>query len=381
MLFVMGMETLTAIVIKAVQERIFRPLAGILPTQRISVYADDVVAFFRPEETELRAVQEILDLFGDASGLRVNYRKTTATLIRGDEEDAQRVIASLGCKLDKFPIKYLGLPLALRPLTKAEWQPFLDMVIDCIPAWQRGLIARAGRLILIKNVILARPVHHLLAVNAPVWLLEEIDKWTRAFFWAGKKEVTGGQCLVAWETICQPTRYGGLGVKDLRLQGLALRARWTWLRWTDPSRPWQGLPAIKDSEAEAVFQCLVRIQVGNGRRTLFWKDGWIDGRSVVEIAPEVVAVVPLRWQNKRMVDEALQNNSWVLDIIGSLTEEGCRQCVRLWMCVTGVQRNIHDEDVFRWKGARHGIYTAKDTYDMLCQGRIPSTIATPIWKS
>jgi hypothetical protein len=57
-------------------------------------------------------------------------------------------------------------------------------------------------------------------------MLEEINKWMRAFFWAGKDEVQGGQCLVAWRSICKPKKFGGLGVKDLRLQGLALRVRW-----------------------------------------------------------------------------------------------------------------------------------------------------------
>jgi hypothetical protein len=74
------------------------------------------------------------------------------------------------------------------------------------------------------------------------WVVEEINKWQRAFFWVAKDQVNGGQCLVAWDSICKPYEFGGLGVKNLRLQGLALRVRWEWLRRTDLSRPWQGLP-------------------------------------------------------------------------------------------------------------------------------------------
>jgi hypothetical protein len=132
----------------------------------------------------------------------------------------------LGCELEEFPIKYLGMQLALRPLTKAEWQLMIDKVIHCVPVWQRGMIEKSGR----KSVIAARPTHHLLVAGAPTWVMEEIVKWMRAFFWGGKKEVHGGQCLVTWDTICKPTQFGGLGVKDLRLQGLALRVRWIWLR-------------------------------------------------------------------------------------------------------------------------------------------------------
>jgi hypothetical protein len=77
----------------------------------------------------------------------------------------------------------------------------------------------------------------MVVIEAPKWLLEEITKWLRSFFWVRKKKVNGGQCLVAWENACKPTRYGGLGIKDLRLQVLALRVRWEWLKLTNPLRP------------------------------------------------------------------------------------------------------------------------------------------------
>ena len=75
---------------------------------------------------------------------------------------------------------------------------------------------------LIKSVVTARPVHQLLIMDAPDWVFEEIDAWMRMFFWAGKDKTNGGQCLVAWNTICRPTFFGGLGVKNLKLQALAL---------------------------------------------------------------------------------------------------------------------------------------------------------------
>ena len=87
-----------------------------------------------------------------------------------------------------FLIKYLGLQLALRPLSKAEWQPMLDMAVNLVTPWMKSLIARVGRLILVKSVLSARHVHHLLVANAPVWLLQEIEKNMRAFLWQGRRK-------------------------------------------------------------------------------------------------------------------------------------------------------------------------------------------------
>jgi hypothetical protein len=105
--------------------------------------------------------------------------------------------------------------------------------------------------------------------DPPAWLVEEITKHSRSFFWVGKKLANGGHCLVAWDNVCKSTRYGGLGVKNLRLQGLALRARSEWLQRTDLNRPWQGLKLNMDLDAVAVFQSFAKISLGHGKRVFF----------------------------------------------------------------------------------------------------------------
>jgi hypothetical protein len=49
MLVMAGMEVSAVAIAKAVEERMFQNLAGISSLQRISVYADDVVIFLRPD--------------------------------------------------------------------------------------------------------------------------------------------------------------------------------------------------------------------------------------------------------------------------------------------------------------------------------------------
>jgi hypothetical protein len=53
------------------------------------------------------------------------------------------------------------------------------------------MIDRVGRLVLIKSVIMARAINQLLITDAPTWLLDEIVKWVRAFFWDGKRNNRG----------------------------------------------------------------------------------------------------------------------------------------------------------------------------------------------
>ena len=43
--------------------------------QRISLYADGVVLFIRPQEVEMNLTMSMLDRFGEASGLQTNLQK------------------------------------------------------------------------------------------------------------------------------------------------------------------------------------------------------------------------------------------------------------------------------------------------------------------
>jgi hypothetical protein len=130
-----------------------------------------------------------------------------------------------------------------------------------------------------------------------------------------------------------------------------------------------------------VFQSLAVFIVGNGESTLFWTDRWINGRSAGDIAPEVMSLVPTRRRNSRKVSEALQEDAWISDVEGDLSIDGWMQCSLLWEAIEGVPRAGDRPDQFAWRGAASGKYTTRETYGMLCQGRISWAMAKPVWRS
>lgn len=203
----------------------------------------------------------------------------------------------------------------------------------------------------------------------------------RAFFWAGKEKANGGQCLVAWSNICRPLNMGGLGVKNLQLQALALRVRWEWLRRTDCSRPWRGIPMTEDEEARQVFDSMVHIEVGDGTKVLFWRDRWIHGFAAADIAPSIVASVDTRVKNRRTVQQAMDDNRWTQDVRGDLSFTAHMQLLHLNQAIHTVQRQADAPDTFSWPADPSGQYTARSTYRWLCAGGVTSPFAACIWKS
>jgi hypothetical protein len=86
---------------------------------------------------------------------------------------------------------------------------------------------------------------------------------------------------------------------------------------------------LEDKEAEVAFNSLVSITVGDGANTFFWRDIWLRGALVSDIAPLVCDLVSNNCAKKRTVKEALLNHKWISDIRGNLSSEGLVQCLAL----------------------------------------------------
>lgn len=122
MLFILVMDILGCIVAKS------RPLQ-----HRISLYADDVVLFLQPRESEIHTMINILKLFGEASGLKTNIQKSSVYPIRCGEEELITLHGQLPCELSSFPCKYLGLPLSLKNSPEPRCNPLLtEWLINCL---------------------------------------------------------------------------------------------------------------------------------------------------------------------------------------------------------------------------------------------------------
>lgn len=158
-MFVIVMEALNSLIREANSRAALSPLPGHAILHRASLYADDLIILIALCLGDLQCVQQILQLFAGASGLITNVDKCVATLIRCTEEMLQGVQQVFPCVIALFPCKYLGIPLSLRRLKRAEEQPLVDAVVARIPTWKSGLLTHAGRVLLTKVTLSAIPVH------------------------------------------------------------------------------------------------------------------------------------------------------------------------------------------------------------------------------
>ncbi|KAJ1294839.1 hypothetical protein BS78_01G177100, partial [Paspalum vaginatum] len=100
---------------------------------------------------------------------------------------------------------------------------------------------------------------------------------------------------------------------------------------TDESRVWSGLQISVAAEARAFFDASIFVKVGNGRRTLFWRDRWVDGTTMADLASTLTAAIPKRTARSLTVADGMADRLWVQGIVGGLT-------VTIPPCVAAVSR-------------------------------------------
>jgi hypothetical protein len=322
------------------------------------MYADDAAIFLNPVKEEVQIVADTLSVFGHASGLVVNPSKSDAFPIRCEEVDLQDVLQPFGCPINSFPCKYLGLPLHIRQLRRVDGQPLIDKVEARLPHWKGRFLDKAGHLRLLNSVLTSMSIHFMTVFSLKKWAIKKIDKIQRGFLWKGSAEANGGHCLVKWTKASRPKKFGGLGILDLDLFGRALRLRWLWLEWTDPDRPWAGTQLPCTDIDHQLFKASTVVTLGDGRKALFWKSSWLQGRAPMDIAPDLYK---LAWRKGHKVRDDLLNDNWTRGLWRMNTVEEMAQFVSLWDMVQNIEfHDRPDEIAWRWKNDR--AYSFRSAY-------------------
>ena len=141
------------------------------------------------------------------------------------------------------------------------------------------------------------------------WVIDRIDQMMWAFFWTGKREVSAGQCVINWDTLCTPKQHGDLGIIKFRDFNISLFAKW-WLKLLqDHPLPWArlvkhnyyqhrrlqdligSLPGHISPFWHEVLRYFEQFHMGlcvrcdNGEHTKFWQDRWICDQKLAAAFP------------------------------------------------------------------------------------------------
>ncbi|XP_071685190.1 uncharacterized protein [Lolium perenne] len=116
------------------------PLVDGLPCPVLQ-YADNTLIILRAEEGAVHRIRDILDSFSCATGLTINFHKSTVVPMHVDEAVMAIVRGVLGCSVEGFPQTYLDLPLSVDKLKLAAFAPFIAKVDKYLSGWRALLLS------------------------------------------------------------------------------------------------------------------------------------------------------------------------------------------------------------------------------------------------
>ena len=142
MLFIRVLEPLLKLLELATENQVLSPLRLGTARMRASFYADDAALLVNPLKEDITAIQRILSLFGDVSGLRTSFQKCVAYPVSCEGMNLEEILQDFGGTRGVFPCRYLGLPLSFRKPKKIEVQPLLDRAQGRLKGWKGKLLDR-----------------------------------------------------------------------------------------------------------------------------------------------------------------------------------------------------------------------------------------------
>ena len=192
-------------------------------------FMDDTMLHGTPTVKEAKGFKNILTLFSQASGMDFNLEKSSVFFFNIHLAVQRHLTEVLGFKRSTLPSKYLGVPLTDKPWHKSHWEKLITKLTDKCNHWTNRVLNLAGRMVMTKAVLQAIPHYMLSILPAPQGILQKIRTMQRNFLWSGnsgKKK----WALAAWDNLCRPKIYGGIGLQDPGITNKANGAK-LWWRW------------------------------------------------------------------------------------------------------------------------------------------------------
>ncbi|KAE8789928.1 retrotransposon unclassified [Hordeum vulgare] len=248
--------------------------------------------------------------FEEMSGLKINFDKSEVVVLGYSEVEQHRIADNLNCKLASLPISYLGMPSAESRILVSGFDPLVGRVASRAEPWCGRFTSKGSKTVLISSNLASLPMYMMEMYILSEGVHSTFDKELARFFWQagdGRPKYH----MMKWADICLPKDRGGLGIPASRRMNVAimLRCAWRilqgdgglWLQLIEAKylrgRPllacshstgslfWKSIQGIKDE-----IRLGLRFSVGNGSRTQFWLNPWLDGEPLRLRFPRLFAI-------------------------------------------------------------------------------------------
>ncbi|VFQ89687.1 unnamed protein product [Cuscuta campestris] len=284
---------------------------------------------------EARVVKQCLEEYELASGQQVNFYKSTVCFSLNTAHEVKEEISRFfGVTLADDFGKYLGLPSCIGRNKNLVFSFILDKIRRRTCGWNKRLLSKAGKEILLKTVAQAMPQFAMSVFLLPIGVCQKIERIMNQFWWQNSGNASSNIHWLSWRRLTTPKKFGGLGFKDIHAFNIAMLGKQGWRLLTNPdslaAKIFRARYFPKTSfleakigpnpsfvwrsmlEAQSLIKDAGRKRIGNGSETLVWSHAWLWDESSPSIStprPEFCPDFPVSF----LIDHS--TNTWNLDML------------------------------------------------------------------
>lgn len=127
--------------------------------------------------------------------------------------------------------------MSTKKLSYAQCKPLVDKVLSRAKTWTVKYLSYAGRLQLVKTILLSLQSFWCQIFVLPKKVIKEVQSYCRIFLWTGGNDCSK-KALVAWSHMCLPKTAGGWNIKDMEIWNKAAVCKLLWAITHKKDRLW-----------------------------------------------------------------------------------------------------------------------------------------------
>ena len=190
---------------------------------KIVQFADDTTIFLDGSENSLRHTLNILEIYGNYSGLKMNKEKSELVWIGKEKNSQKKLCNDVKLAWGSTEFKLLGITFVtnLNQMPEKNYEPILGKITKTIKSWSNRMLTPIGKISVIKTILISKFVHHFQTLpNPPPQLIKKINKMLFEFIWDKKPD------KISRTNLIQPKKHGGLDMIDLECFIKGLQINW-----------------------------------------------------------------------------------------------------------------------------------------------------------
>ena len=171
-------------------------------------------------KSSLQAALNILETYGNYSGLKMNKEKTKIIWIGRKNFSKDKVSVKLDWGDMKFTLLGLNFSVDLSKMLELNYSKTITKMLKEIKNWKTRKLTPIGKISLIKTNILSKIIHILTSLPAPEKVLTNINNILFSFLWDNKPD------NIKRKKVCQDYSDGGLKMLNIFSFEKALKVNW-----------------------------------------------------------------------------------------------------------------------------------------------------------